>query len=70
MDSDGMPQDKLREGFVDAMVEAHLALIKTWLLDESTHLTVPQIITILNTMRVGGNTVGHYASAHNVPSWM
>lgn len=70
MNHDGMPRDKLREGFVPAMVDAHLALIRSWLLDEDSDLSPAMIVTILNTMRVGGSTVGHYATANRIPSWM
>lgn len=70
MNRDQMPQDALREGFVDAMVGTHLALVRDWLLDKETQLTPPAMVTIVNTMRIGGSTIGHYAAENNVPSWM
>jgi len=60
MDSDDMPNDTLRTGFVEAFVEVHTLLTKNWLLHEHTSLNKDRIGTILNSMRVGANTMGYY----------
>lgn len=65
MDADEMPRDELRRGFNEAMVECHFILLSNWLLHENTSLTAQNIAIILNSMRIGGNTLGHYAGGED-----
>lgn len=60
MDADGMPDDVLRTGFAESLVELHLMLVRNWLLHENTSLTKERIKTIINTMRIGGSIEGRY----------
>lgn len=60
MEKDKMPDDRLRRGFVEAFVEVHVLLVRNWTTHDETSLSKERICTILQAMRVGGNTVGHY----------
>lgn len=62
MEMDGMPDDELRRGFVEAMTETHVLLTRNWLLHENTTLSKGRMITIANSIRVGGNTMGHFSN--------
>lgn len=61
MDCDHMPDDGLRRGFTEAYVEIHVLLVRNWMIHENTSMTKGRICTILDTMRVGGNALGHYS---------
>lgn len=61
MDEDGMPDDDLRVGFCESVVELHFILVRNWMLHEKTTLTKERIKTIINTMRIGGSAEGLYA---------
>ena len=69
MDEDGMPQDELRRGFVESMVEIHLILLRNWLLHEKTSLTKERIVTIINAVRFGGNAIEHYLPKDTSALW-
>lgn len=69
MDEDHMPQDELRRGFVESMVEMHLMLLRNWLLHEKTSLTRERIVTILNALRFGGNAMEHYLPKDTPALW-
>lgn len=60
MEQDDMPNDGLRRGFIEAYVEVHVLLVRNWVTHDHTSLTKERICTILQTMRVGGNVMGHY----------
>ena len=60
MEKDKMPDDRLRRGFVEAFVEVHVLLVRNWTTHENTSLSKERICTILQAMRVGGNTMGRY----------
>ena len=60
MHADRMPDDELRRGYTESMVEVHFILVRNWMLHENTSLNAARIAVILNSMRVGGNTLGHY----------
>ena len=62
MEKDKMPDDRLRRGFVEAFVEVHVLLVRNWTTHENTSLSKERICTILQAMRVGGNTMGRYRS--------
>ncbi len=60
MEKDKMPDDRLRRGFVEAFVEVHVLLVRNWTTHDETSLSKERICTILQAMRVGGNTMGRY----------
>ncbi len=60
MEKDKMPDDRLRRGFVEAFVEVHVLLVRNWTTHDNTSLSKERICTILQAMRVGGNTMGRY----------
>lgn len=60
MEKDKMPDDKMRRGFVEAFVEVHVLLVRNWTTHDNTSLSKERICTILQAMRVGGNTMGRY----------
>ena len=62
MEKDKMPDDRLRRGFVEAFVEVHVLLVRNWTTHDNTSLSKERICTILQAMRVGGNTMGRYRS--------
>lgn len=66
MDADGMPHDELRSGFSDSLVEIHLLLMKAWLVDREPWATRDAIVTVLNSMRIGGNTAGRFESKYSL----
>ena len=65
MEKDKMPDDRLRRGFVEAFVEVHVLLVRNWTTHENTSLSKERICTILQAMRVGGNTMGRYRSTED-----
>lgn len=65
MDEDEMPRDELRRGFSEAMSECHFILLSNWLLHEHTSLSAASIAIILNSLRIGGNTIGHYSGGED-----
>lgn len=65
MDMDGMPNDDLRRGFLETMTETHILLVRNWLLHEETTLTKERIGVIVNSIRLGANTMGHFGDETN-----
>lgn len=65
MDTDGMPNDELRDGFTNSFIEVHLLLTKAWLVNKEPWATRDAIVTVLNSMRIGGNTAGRFESDPN-----
>ena len=61
MDADSMPNDDLRTGFCESIVELHFILVRNWALHEHTTLSKERIKTIINTMRVGSSVESLYA---------
>lgn len=60
MDFDSMPADTLRTHFINALVELHIISVHNWLDEKSMdNVSGDDIVTILNTMRVGGNYLRH-----------
>ncbi|SCP98536.1 TetR/AcrR family transcriptional regulator [Anaerobium acetethylicum] len=56
MDDDGMPHDPLRSHFTKIYLELHFLAARTWLdSDKDDFLSIPEVINLLNTMRVGAN---------------
>lgn len=54
MDDDGLPRDELRSYFVKTCSEVHLISVRSWLDHaDSNFVSVPDIVNLLNTMRVG-----------------
>ena len=55
MDHDGMPNDELRAHFVSVLSEMHFLAAEGWLSepDEEVRLEDSDIVSLLNTMRVG-----------------
>ena len=67
MDRDGMPSDELRRWFVDVMVDLHVLLIKNWMTKGGRADGFVNTVAVLNTLRVGGNTIGHYIGNEEMP---
>ena len=65
MDTDGMPHDELRDGFTNSFIEVHLLLTKAWLVNKEPWATRDAIVTVLNSMRIGGNTAGRFETDPN-----
>lgn len=60
MDHDYMPHDELRTHFTKAFLELHFLVARTWLdSGDDNFLSTEEIITILNTMRIGAKTLAH-----------
>lgn len=60
MDSDGHPNDELRAHFVSVFLELHFMAALAWLEQgEEDFLSTSQIVTLLNTMRVGANYLSY-----------
>lgn len=58
MDHDSMPHDELRMHFTKAFLELHFLVARTWLdSGDDNFLSTEEIITILNTMRIGAKTL-------------
>lgn len=56
MDDDGLPNDELRKHFTKLIIEMHFLAARSWLEPESKeHLSITEIINLLNTMRVGAS---------------
>ncbi len=54
MDSDGFKNDEMRSHFLKIMVEMHIIAAQNWIIDdEDNSLTISDIVTLLNSMRVG-----------------
>ena len=54
MDADGQPNDELRSHFVKIFSEMHFLAARSWLeSDEPDFLSVQEIVSLLNTMRIG-----------------
>lgn len=63
MDDDGMPKDGLRQPFIKAFLELHLLSVRAWLdSSENEFLSRDEIISILNSMRVGANYLSYLNS--------
>lgn len=68
MDADGQPQDELRTYFVRIFTELHFLSARTWLSsDSSSFLSVSEIVSLLNTMRVGGAYLNYRRSLSSSP---
>ncbi|MDF2672163.1 MAG: Bacterial regulatory protein tetR family [Clostridiales bacterium] len=66
MDKDQMPNDQLREYYLETFVELNLMLAKQWLNENSSlSLSIERMTTILNTIRVGAQTMIHFESKEN-----
>lgn len=64
MNYDGMPEDGLRSHFHKAFVELHLLTARTWLSsDEVEFLSMNEILSVLNTLRVGANYMSYLDKA-------
>ena len=69
MDQDHMPDDTLRRGFTETMVECHMLLTRNWILHEKTSLNKDRILTILNSMRLGSDVEGYYIGRDGIEEW-
>lgn len=66
MDKDHMPNDQLREYYLETFVELNLMLAKQWLNENSgLSLSIERMTTVLNTIRVGAQTMIHFESKEN-----
>ena len=60
MERDGQPNDELRDYFVNIFLELHFMSALIWLeRGEEEFLSITQIVTLLNTMRVGANYLSY-----------
>jgi AcrR family transcriptional regulator len=67
MDKDHMPNDQLREYYVETFVELNFMLARQWLNENSgISLSIDRMTTILNTIRVGAHTMSHFESKKNI----
>ncbi|MCM8709915.1 TetR/AcrR family transcriptional regulator [Clostridium sp. SYSU_GA19001] len=66
MDKDNMPHDQLREYYLETFVELNFLLARQWLNESSeSSLTIERMTTILNTIRVGANTLSYFERKQN-----